>query len=58
MSLVPLEEKVGKLWTALHTKAKAEPSYRFYALYDKLYRPDVLIRIKLQWSTHHSAPAL
>jgi group II intron reverse transcriptase/maturase len=42
MSLVPLEEKVGKLWTALHTKAKAEPSYRFYALYDKLYRPDVL----------------
>src|SRR5713101_1728943 len=43
MSLVPLEEKVGKLWTALHTKAKAEPKYRFYALYDKLYRPDVLI---------------
>jgi group II intron reverse transcriptase/maturase len=42
MSLVPLEEKVGKLWTALHTKAKAEPSYRFYALYDKLYRLDVL----------------
>src|SRR6516165_3788178 len=42
MSLVPLEEKVGKLWTALHTKAKAEPGYRFYALYDKLYRPDVL----------------
>lgn len=42
MSLLPLEEQVGKLWTALHAKAKAEPRYRFYALYDKLYRPDVL----------------
>src|SRR6516162_469622 len=42
MSLLPLEEQVGKLRTALHTKAKAEPGYRFYALYDKLYRPDVL----------------
>src|SRR5690242_12314805 len=42
MSLRPPIETVGKLQTALHTKAKAEPKYRFYALYDKLYRPDVL----------------
>lgn len=42
MSLLPLEEQVGKLQTALHTKAKAAPHYRFYALYDKLYRADVL----------------
>ena len=41
MSLTP-PEKVGKLQTALHGKAKAAPSYRFYLLYDKLYRPDVL----------------
>jgi RNA-directed DNA polymerase len=41
MSLQPLTT-VGKLQTALHTKAKAEPEYRFYAVYDKLYRPDVL----------------
>ena len=41
MSLAP-PEKVRKLQTALHAKAKAQPSYRFYLLYDKLYRPDVL----------------
>jgi len=34
--------KVGKLQTALHTKAKSSPDYRFYALYDKIDRRDVL----------------
>jgi retron-type reverse transcriptase len=34
--------KIGKLQAALHTKAKNSPDYRFYALYDKLYRRDVL----------------
>ena len=33
---------VGKLQTVLREKAKASPSYRFYALYDKMYRADVL----------------
>jgi RNA-directed DNA polymerase len=41
MSLTP-PETVGKLQAALHTKAKDAPGYRFYALYDKLYRRDVL----------------
>jgi group II intron reverse transcriptase/maturase len=33
---------VQKLQTALHEKAKASPSCRFHALYDKVYRKDVL----------------
>ena len=34
--------KVQKLQKALHAKAKETPGYRFYALYDKVYRDDVL----------------
>src|SRR6201998_2065657 len=33
---------VQKLQTALHAKAKESPSFRFHALYDKVYRKDVL----------------
>jgi RNA-directed DNA polymerase len=41
MSL-PTLPKVQKLQAALHAKAKGSPGYRFYALYDKVYRADVL----------------
>jgi RNA-directed DNA polymerase len=41
MGLTP-PPKVEKLQAALHTKAKESPDYRFYALYDKVYRKDVL----------------
>jgi group II intron reverse transcriptase/maturase len=41
MSLTP-PETVQKLQNALHAKAKGSPGYRFYALYDKMYRSDVL----------------
>jgi RNA-directed DNA polymerase len=41
MSLIP-PPTVGKLQGVLRAKAKESPSYRFYALYDKVYRKDVL----------------
>lgn len=34
--------KVEKLQKALHAKAKEEAEFRFYQLYDKIYRPDFL----------------
>jgi len=41
MSLIP-PESVQKLQTALHAKAKQSPQQRFHALYDKVYRTDIL----------------
>ncbi|MFO0814794.1 MAG: group II intron reverse transcriptase/maturase [Gemmatales bacterium] len=35
-------EKLQKLQQALHAKAKGSPDHRFHALYDKVYRTDVL----------------
>ena len=42
MSLTPPKFRVGELQETLHAKAKSAPTYRFYALYDKVYRMDVL----------------
>jgi RNA-directed DNA polymerase len=57
VSLLP-PPKVEKLQTALHTKAKGSPDYRFYALYDKLYRKDVLERAYDRCRINDGAPGV
>jgi retron-type reverse transcriptase len=43
---------------ALHVKAKAEAGYRFYALYDKIYREDVLAHAYAQCRSNRGAPGV
>ena len=49
---------VQKLQMALHAKAKAEPGYRFYALYDKISRDDILVHAFAQCRSNKGAPGV
>jgi group II intron reverse transcriptase/maturase len=51
-------KSVQKLQSALHAKAKTEPGYRFYALYDKIFREDILVHAYHQCRSNKGAPGV
>jgi len=53
---VKLPEKISELRKKLGQKAKQEPKFRFYALYDRIYREDVL-RIAATLVLNHNGAA-
>jgi len=55
MSLVT-PENIRRLQRKLYLKAKAEPDFRFYQIYDKIYREDVLFHAYRLVRTNQGAP--
>ena len=51
-------KSVQKLQTTLHAKAKAEPGYRFYTLYDKISRADILAHAYALCRSNQGAPGV
>jgi RNA-directed DNA polymerase len=47
-----------RLRAALHAKAKSAPGFRFYSLYDKVYRQDVLLAAWGQCRANGGAPGV
>ena len=50
--------KLQRLQEALYTKAKQEPASRFYLLYDKVYRTDILAHAYAVAKHHKGAPGV
>jgi RNA-directed DNA polymerase len=57
VSLAP-PTKLRRLQEALYAKAKQEPAYRFYLLYDKVYRRDILAHAYALSKQHGGAPGV
>src|SRR5260370_22266072 len=57
MSLAP-PSKIRELQIKLYRKAKNEPGYRFYMLYDKIYREDILAHAYALARANKGAPGV
>src|SRR5450432_262875 len=53
-----MSDKVRELQIKLYRKAKSEPEFRFYQLYDKVYREDVLLRAWTLAKANQGAPGV
>jgi len=53
-----IPDKVRDLQIKLYRKAKKEPEFRFYQLYDKVYREDVLWRAWSLSKANHGVPGV
>ena len=51
-------DKVRNLQRALYRKSKQEKEARFYSLYDKVWRTDVLWAVWRQVKANHGAPGI
>ena len=58
MCLPARTKTVQKLQTSLQTKAKAEPAFRFYALWDKVCRSDVIEEAYRHCRANGGAPGI
>ena len=55
---LPTPESIRTLQRKLYRKAKQEPGFRFYALYDKVYRADILSHAYELVRSNRGAPGI